>query len=310
MKLLLVILFSFFTVISYSQEKEVEIVVNLKNDDTGKKLSGATVSIYADGKLITAKSSESNGKVPTIYLETGKYYQIFIRKSGFVSKMAELDTRVDNLEDAPPALFLRFETALFESVEGVDFNFLEKTPMTKFDFDEGYYQRHDKGYTDKMLKQIEELKRKIAEKKEEESKQDKASRKTEADFNAYVEAGDAAIKSTKYEKAISQYELALALKKDHIGVQNKLKEAKRLLKESKKGAELEAQYQKKMGEANIANSSEKWLDAINLYTEASALKPNEQEPKTRIDEIRKKIADAKVLEEKVNTLVKIGRAHV
>ena len=306
MKYLLIFFLFSLSFVSIAQQKEVELVVNLKDDDTGKKLYGATVSVYSDGKLITSATSGGNGKVPTIYIETGKYYRIFIRKDGYVTKMAELDARIDLIEDAPDVLGIRFETSIFESVEGVDFSFLEKTPMTKFDFDSEYYAKYDKAYTESMLKKIEELKRKIDEKREEDKKKEKEKLKTEADFMAYVEAGDAAMKNAKYQVAVDQYSLALQLRNDDASVQAKLKEAQRLLAEEAKNAELELKYQAKMGEANKAFAAEKWQDALNLYTEASALKINEQEPKDKIVEVNKKLAELKALEEQFKALEKAG----
>ncbi|MFD1552381.1 hypothetical protein DNU06_10885 [Putridiphycobacter roseus] len=306
MKYLLIFFLLSLSFVSFTQEKEVELVVNLKDDDSGKKLYGATVSVYADGKLITSATSGGNGKVPTIYIETGKYYRIFIRKEGYVTKMAELDARIDILEDAPDVLGIKFETAIFESVEGVDFSFLEKTPMTKFDFDSEYYYRYDKAYTEDMLKKIAELKKKIADKKEEDKKKDKEKLKTEADFMAYVEAGDAAMKNAKYQTAVEQYSLALQLRSEDVSVQGKLKEAQRLLEEEKKSAELELKYQAKMGEAGKAFAAEKWQDALSLYTEAAGLKPAEKEPKEKIDEVNKKLAALKALEEKFKALEKAG----
>ncbi|MDX1349156.1 MAG: hypothetical protein R3279_02850, partial [Putridiphycobacter sp.] len=306
MRLLLLLFLFTSSFLVYGQEKDVEIVVNLKDDDTGKKLSGATVSVYAEGKLITSSTSSSSGKVPTIYVQTGKYYQIYIRKNGYVTKMAELDARIDLLEDAPDPLFLNFETALFQGVDGVDFSFLESTPMTKFDFDSEYYYRYDKAYTEQMLKKIDELKKQIAEKREEEDKKEKEAKKTEADFLAYVEAGDKAVKDVRYETAIEQYNLALGLRKDDVDVKNKLKEAQRLLDEQKKNEAQEKLYLAKMSEALQAYKGDKLEEAINLYTEASALKREAQEPKDKIDEIRQKIAEQKALEQKIKTLVTSG----
>ena len=225
MRLFVFIFILFTSVHAFSQEKDVEIAVNVKDDDTGKKLGGATVEVYANGQLITSKTSAGNGKLPIMYVETGKYYKIFIKKSGYVTKMAELDARIDILEDAPDPLLLQFETSLFQRVEGVDFNFLETKPMTKFDFDSEYYFRYDKAYTAEMLKKIAALKKEMAEKKKEESEKDKEAAKTEADFRAYVDAGDDAMKNELYGKAVGQYELALALKKGDAEVQVILTEA-------------------------------------------------------------------------------------
>lgn len=306
MRILLIFILFGMTLLAYGQEKDVEIVVNLKDDNSGKKLAGATVSVYANGKLVSESISAGNGKVPTIYVPTGEYYQIFIRKTGYVTKMAELDARIDIIEDAPDPLYLRFETSIFESIEGVDFQFLEKTPMTKFDFDSMYEYRFDKEYTAEMLKRIESLKRQIEEKRKEEEKQEKEALKTEADFQAYVDAGNKAVKETRYEIAVEQYGLALELRKDNAEVKAKLADAKKLWDQQKKDEENQKKYEAKMSEAAKAYKGEALEEAINLYNLASALKPKEKEPIAKIEEIRLKIAEQKALDKKIESLVSAG----
>ncbi len=286
-----------------SQEKEFTIMAKVLDDDNGKKLVGATIEVYTSGKLVTSKVS--TGKFDQIYVETGKIYKVYVKKSGYVTKMAEIDSRIKYPEDAGD-LGVDFRVSIFKRVEGIDFTYLETTPMTKFRFDETYQAVYDIPYTEEMLRKIEELKRKIAEKKEEEKEKDKKQLKTEADFNAYMEAGNNAMSSKEYKRAVTQYELALGLKKDHAGAKAKLEEAKRLLKEQEANAEKDRQYQAKMVEALNAFKGKEMEKALKLYKEALQIKSSEQEPREKIAEIEKILAEEKALNDKIAALVEEG----
>ena len=151
--------------ISFSEtDKKVEIVFRLyeKSDTLEVPIEGE-ISIYAKGKLIISKMSSVTGSAAVITIPAGEKYQIFIRKEGYVTKMAELNAKVKNIDEAPDPLYLPFSVTLFKKDEGVDFAFLENTPMVKFYFDEQYYFRWDKEYTKSMLKKIEELKNGVAD---------------------------------------------------------------------------------------------------------------------------------------------------
>ena len=305
MRIFLFIALFFVGLHGVSQEKEVAVFAAVKNDDTGKKLSGAIVEIYSEGKLVQKNISAANGKVPPMYIETGKTYRIYVKKSGYVTKMAEVNTSVKYLEDAEN-LAINFLVSIFESVEGVDFSYLETTPMTKFYFDDTYEQAYDEAYTEGMLRKIEELKRQIREKKEELAEKDKEKLKTEADFQAYVDAGDAAMAVEKYERAVDQYTLALGLKKDDKAVKTKLEEAQRLLDAQRKKEANQQAYIAKMAEGLAAFKAEEWEKALGLYKEAAQMMPGEQAPLDKIKEIEAKIAEEKALLERIKILVADG----
>jgi len=305
MRIILIILLFSVGFQGFSQEKEVAVLATVKDDDTGKKLSGAIFEVYSEGKLVKTEISPANGKLPTIYLETNKKYRVFVKKPGYVTKMAEIDTKVEYPEDADN-LAIIFVVSIFERVEGVDFSYLESTPMTKLYFDDEYIQAYDKKYTEGMLDKIEELKRQIQEKKDELEKKEEEAKEIEADFQAYVDAGDAAMAVKDYARAVTQYELALGLRKDDISVQTKLKEAKRLLAEQEKNAANEQAYIAKMTEALVAYKAEDWQNALALYTVASDLKKSAQEPKDKIAEIKLKLEEEKALLIKIDALEKTG----
>lgn len=288
------------SVISFAQDPVITLNVDTKDDDTGKKLGGVTVEVYKNGKLFTTKVSAANGKVPTIELPVGEgvQYTVYLKKPGYVTKMANIDAHYDYPEDLPPILPWEFQTSLFQSVDGVDFSFLETTPMVKFFVADGGWQEYDKKYTKDMLERIEKLKEEIAEKKEEEEKK-------EADFLAYVEAGDNAVKKEDFSTAIEQYDLALAIKND-AEVQTKKANAQKALDEMNAAAQKEKDFSAKMEAAKKALDSNNLNEALTLYKEASNIKPDEKLPLERIAEIEETIANQKAEEENFKNLVALG----
>jgi tetratricopeptide (TPR) repeat protein len=290
----------------YAQDPVVVFYIKAKNESTNKNLPGVTIEIYQDGKKIQTSTTNSKGKVNDVEVPVGHVYQIKFKKDGFVTKMAQVDARYDTPEDLEYVTGQTMEVALFESVEGVDFSFLETTPMISFEFSpDGYQFDYDVSYTKQMLKKIEDLKKQIDEKREELAKEEAERAKTEADFNAYVKAGDNAVSQKKYQTAVEQYDLALALI-DDAGVKAKRDAAQKELDNLAAQAQKDKEYQAKMGEAKQAFDAKDYQKAIGLYTEASKIKSNEQEPKDQIAKIQKLLADQKAQKDKFDQLVADG----
>ncbi len=299
MRLLTLAILLIFSGLALAQDPVISLDVSTKDDDSGKKLPGSTVEVYKDGSLFVTKQSASNGRVPPIDLPLGSMYKIVIKKEGYVAKVATLDGRFDYPEDLPPFVPFPIQTSLFRQVEGVDFKWLETTPMIKFELDQYGNQTWDKAYTNGMLKKIEDLKKEMAEKAEEDAKK-------QADFDAYVKTADAALSKQDYEKAIENYDKALEIFSDKADVKKKRDDAQKAWDELKANEETEKKFQEKMAAAKDKYSAKSYKEALDLYKEASGIKPSEALPKTRIAEIEKILADEKANEDKFNKFVANG----
>ncbi|MEO9532737.1 MAG: hypothetical protein ABJG68_17080 [Crocinitomicaceae bacterium] len=268
---------------AYSQDPVISLDVTTKDDDTGKKLSGSTVEVYKDGSLFITKKSASNGRVPPIDLPLGANYKIVIKKEGYVAKVATLSGYFDYPEDLPPFVPFPIQTSLFKKVEGVDFAWLETTPMIKFELDQYGNQTWDKSYTKDMLAKIEKLKKELAEKAEEEAKK-------KEDFDAYVKTGNNALGKEDYQTAIDNYDKALELFDDAEVKKNRDK-AQKALDDKNANEAIEKKFQELMSKAKDQYSAKNYKEALATYKEASGVKPTEQLPKDRIAEIEKLLAD-------------------
>ena len=127
----------------------------------------------------------------------------------------------------------------------------------------------------------------------------------DAQFQALIQKGDNLVLSQKFDEAIAIYNQS-----KEIMPGDRLPYTKIELAEKKKqdlaNAEINKKYQAKMAEAKKAFDQKTWESAKKLYLEASAIKPNERDPKDRIIQIDGIVANEKSAEENYNRLLKEG----
>jgi tetratricopeptide (TPR) repeat protein len=313
MRIVILILGVLLSFGAFGQGMVIELKPEVRDDDNGKSLGGAVIEIYKGGTLFAKETSSNNGKVKPIELPVciGCKYTIKIKKSGYVTKTAIVDAHSDYPEEMPPGTYVqKFEVSIFEQVEGIDFSFLDREPMVEFSVDPYGMVTYDQDKIKIMKKKIADLKKKMEEQKEKLEREKAEKEKMEADFSAYVAAGDAAMKEPDYEKAIGQYELALGIKPDDQPTKDKLEDAKIKLEEQRAKELADKEFGEKMSAAKEAYKNEELEKALELYKEASGIKPKEQLPKDLIAEIEAKIAERQKNEEAFNALVAQGDAAV
>jgi tetratricopeptide (TPR) repeat protein len=297
-----------FSVISYAQNTVVQLDLVVGDDDTGKKLGGATVEVYQGGKLYETKVSATNGKVPLIDLPINHTYTIYIKKEGYVTKMTEMDLHYAYPEDMPPFIGQAMDISIFKKVEGVDFAWLETTPMAMFSFDEkSAMLGFDQAYTQDQLVKIEKLKQQMEQKRLEEEKKKAEEQKRQADYQAYIKAGDAAMTTQKYDVAITQYDLALKLIPGDPTATAKLEEAKKKKAELEDSAAKLKLYNEKVAAAKAAYTAKNLEQALALYKEAQTLMPNETLPPTEIKKIEAELLAQKNKEANYTKLMAEGQ---
>jgi tetratricopeptide (TPR) repeat protein len=122
--------------------------------------------------------------------------------------------------------------------------------------------------------------------------------KLEAQYQALVKEADALFDNENYNEAKSKYVDALAIKKDEKYPQQRIELIAQKLLGLEEAKKREEQYKKliKMGDDMFVTGS--FEDAKSKYTEALKIKPDEAHPKSRIDEINKKLAGQMAAAEK------------
>ncbi|MBK9191630.1 MAG: hypothetical protein IPM77_09000 [Crocinitomicaceae bacterium] len=140
----------------------------------------------------------------------------------------------------------------------------------------------------------------------ENEKKDAEKKKAEADYNAYMKAGNDAMALKKYDVAIAQYELALKVVPGDPTATAKLAEAKKAKEDAANADAAQKAYSAKLEQAKTAYTAKKLEEALAFYKEASALMPNEAFPKQQIALIESEIAKQKESAEQFNKLVAEG----
>jgi tetratricopeptide (TPR) repeat protein len=300
-----------FGVFGYAQNTVVQLTTLVNDDDLGKRLGGATMEILQDGKPFDTKLSATNGKFPIVDLPIGHVYTVYIKKDGYVTKLSEIDTKFPNPEDLDPVVYHQMEIGIFKKVEGVDFAWLETTPMAKFSFDQGgTFLGYDEKYTQIQLQKIEKLKMQMEQMQIENEKKEQEKQKLQADYQNYIKAGDAAMTTQKYDVAITQYEQALKLIPGDPTATTKLEEAKKKKAELDDSAAKLKLYNEKVAAAKAAYTAKNLEQALALYKEAQTLMPNEPLPPAEIKKIEAELLAQKNKEANYTKLMAEGQTAI
>jgi tetratricopeptide (TPR) repeat protein len=136
---------------------------------------------------------------------------------------------------------------------------------------------------------------------------DAKDKELKAKFDAAVAKADKAMGSKDYSAAKAGYNEAVSYKSDEQYPKDKLKELDELLAKDAAGRALNAKYQVALAKADLAFKAKKYDEARTGYTEALAVKPDEEYPKAQIKaiaELGNKEAAEKALNEKYLAAVK------
>ncbi len=104
-------------------------------------------------------------------------------------------------------------------------------------------------------------------------------------FDKLLIAADQLFNSQQYLEARNSYKRALSIKPDNAYCKQRIDEINKLLERQK----TEQQYQDLIVRGNNAFNEMLYQEALEIFTEALALRPNETYPKTKIAEINQKL---------------------
>ncbi|MEZ4937359.1 MAG: hypothetical protein R2799_07170 [Crocinitomicaceae bacterium] len=307
------LLFIFALVLSaglFAQEGVIHFTGAVKDLDGNKKLAGVKVTATSGGAVVKSVSTSGGGSFD-FTLAIGKSYKVEFEKSGYVSKYILIDTKNVNPDDLIQGQSgFQFEITIFQTVEGVDFSFLKSNPVADYSWDE------QQGYMLFDEKQMRTVKDKIQDKIEEMNALKAQEEMKVKNFNKLVAEGDKSFSKEDYEMALQKYQEAKALIPDDPTILIKVKEAEQKLNEKKQKeqlAKVEEEYQAAIKAGESAFSGKNYQEALNQYSKAAQLKPNEQLPTNKIieiEEILKKLKadqDAKEkLEKEYQNLITAG----
>jgi tetratricopeptide (TPR) repeat protein len=125
----------------------------------------------------------------------------------------------------------------------------------------------------------------------------------EALYNIALKEGDQLLNESKYKEAIIAYNKALSYKPDMKYPKERIDFINKKLSEQ---TYIENEYNKLIKEADNLLKVQDYEKAKNAYIEATKLKPSEQYPKDKIQEIDKIFADAKLNQELYNKAIAVA----
>jgi hypothetical protein len=163
-------------------------------------------------------------------------------------------------------------------------------PVAKTQYTAALALKPSEQYPKEKLAEVEKELSAIASAKDKEA----AQKALEAKYAAAIAKGDKAMAAKTYAAAKTAYNEALALKSTEQYPKDKLSEIDKLTADAaseKERAALEAKYKAAIAKGDKALAAKTYEAAKTGYNEALGLRPDEQYPKDKINEIEKIIAD-------------------
>lgn len=274
-----------FVLLSLSLVYGQEVVYEgkLSDHDDNSKLSGVEVKAFANGSEVYSTTTGRRGEY-VVKLPVGKVYTVKYMKNGYVTKTMRIDVTNVNEEDLPIGgkIMPPVDIDLFTKRENVDFSFLEEEPVVTWEYDtRNLIMEWDKKVYNNMKKRIDDLLAEADDKKKE----------NEAKYNALIKEADNLYDSEEYKQALAKYEEALQVpeKQTEEHPNNRLIEIEKLLQEIAEKELEEKQgdqaYQNLLTAADNFVNNKEYDKALDKYQEALELKPGEQYPLDKIDEV-------------------------
>ncbi|MCB0477938.1 MAG: hypothetical protein KDC84_07235 [Crocinitomicaceae bacterium] len=299
MKNIWIILILFWSASLFAQDGVIHFTGNVKDLNGNKKLAGVKVTASSGGSVVKSVSTSGGGSFD-FTVPIGKTYKVKFELNGYISKFINIDARniipEDLIQGRAP---MNFEITIFEKVDGVDFSFLNNSPVADYSYDP------ESGYMIFDEKQMRNVRDQIQDKIEEMNALRAQEEMKVKNFNKLVAEGDKAFAKEAYQEALQKYQEAKALIPDDPTILIKVKEAEQKLEEQKQKdqlAKVEEEYQKAIKAGESAFSGKNYQEALNQYSKAAQLKPNEQLPTNKIieiEEILKKLKDEQAAKEKL-----------
>ena len=272
-KAILLLLFTIlisFSIYAQGSKGYLEVVGKVK---VGKKMiTGADVNVYLNNSKIQSVKTVTDGKF-NFKFDIDKEYIVEVSGQGLVTKKVLFETKAP---DKDLIYKYSFTVELFESYPGIDVSSLNK-PVAKVNYNEDADAfDYDIAYTELMRKEIDKITTQIEVYKKQ-------------TYQQLVSKADELFKTEKYEEAIIYYEKAIDADPYSDYPDKQIMECEKRIANKNTN---DSKFTKLIADADVNFNNKNYLPAKNNYQKASAIKPSEQYPKTKLIEIDKILADA------------------
>lgn len=259
---------------TWAQEDLFLVFGAVKSEEGNKKLEGVRVVVLQDGEQFDVMLTDSKGSYE-FELPLRHNYTFSFELEDHSNKRIEVDA-----SGIPESIIgnrnMDLDMTMFEIPAAFDKSILED-PFGKGEYDaEKNTVVFDNNYTVRMRNKVQaefaRLERLAAQEGQ-----------LQEQFDEFVKKGDRAVMSREWQNAIDFYDSALALISDDRTVKDKRAQALASLEavraeEAARTSASDEEYNDLIEDADTYFEREQFDRAIDLYTEASALKPNERYP--------------------------------
>jgi tetratricopeptide (TPR) repeat protein len=257
-------------------------------------LEGATAKLFEQGTLDSTITTKMDGIV-NFNLKMNSNYTIEISKSGYISKIISINTKIPKYENQ--SFVVGFPVGLFVPCEGLDWSVL-KNPVVKIVYND--LRRDflaDKNYGDLMGPKVEDL-------------MDRNEKCKDDIYNKQVKKADNLLSVKKYTEARENYVIAKNMRPDDNYVQKKIAEIDKLLADQQANEKLYNDY---ITQADKQFNDKNYALAKEIYKRALTIKSGAPYPTSQIAAIDKILAqknqqdqDKQAQEAKLQALVDKG----
>ncbi len=270
------------TLPAIAQVDNVIVFGTVKDMTTAKKLDGVTVTVFKNGAKLVDVVSNASGKYE-VNLDYGADYKVMCSKPGFVGKNITINTKEVPEEERSGGHGMNIDFTMMAELSGVDYSILlEPFGKARFDKATGNFE-WDIEYTNRMRDAQAKLLKEYADRKKREANAD-------AEFAKAMAAGNAAMTSSDFKKAVEQFTSALELKPNEPVATAKLSDARMRLEQQQNEQKLDGDFAALIKEADGLFVKKEYEPSRAKYQEALKLK-DEAHPKARVKEIETILAD-------------------
>ena len=245
--------------------------------DGRDKLEGAYVRIEKNGNFDREIRTDRRGKFD-FELELFNEFMIYFGKEGYVTKKIYVDTRTIS-EGQIKSSYLRYggwKVEIFPDDLGVDIAILDK-PIGKVTYSDEYNSFiNDDFYTKTIQNRLDKLVEDLRRARDE---QIMARERMDEEYQLALEDAEAFLEEDDLENALFQYRAAMKIKPEEKYPQKQIEKLNEQINENR---DLEERYNSLLTQADDLYYEKKWDEALNLYKDASTIKPNEFYPKDQI----------------------------
>lgn len=145
------------TMMMSSSGVTVRIISSVFDEETNQGLQGVKLEIFFDGNLYNEFVSDEKGDYDKIDMPANRIYQLFFKKNGYVTKMVEIDSRLDKVKKPLDINVTKMQPTLFKAMPGINLEFLDTVPMVKYRFDKNDILKFDIDYTTQILMKVDSI---------------------------------------------------------------------------------------------------------------------------------------------------------